>query len=254
MGGDVQSKVLEWLETTGFPLEMAAAEAFRQVGFENRQSITYVDPETKTGREIDVVANRYDWIGVKDINFVIECKSSKNPWIVLTSAEGFGYLNIIHAFAVMSDNARAELTKDGWKETKTFPFLDTKNRSGGYGFRQAFSRNDTAFEASMNVLKACVSLTGQKRTPIPYLSIAFPVIVIDTPLFECQLDDDGQLSLKEVESARYLFSAHIPDLQMTCITVVTKKYLPEYADWAKRVADALDEDLEAESQRILKSL
>jgi hypothetical protein len=43
-------KVREWLNKSGFPLEMAAAAAFRSVGFDVRQSFTYADPQSVKGR------------------------------------------------------------------------------------------------------------------------------------------------------------------------------------------------------------
>ena len=72
-------EVREWLERSGFPLEMQSAAAFRQAGFEVRQSSHYIDPENGKDRELDVLATDPDYIGVVQIHFVIECKSGKKP-------------------------------------------------------------------------------------------------------------------------------------------------------------------------------
>jgi len=39
--------VKDWLLKGGFPLEMKTASAFREAGFEVRQSVNYIDPDTK---------------------------------------------------------------------------------------------------------------------------------------------------------------------------------------------------------------
>jgi hypothetical protein len=80
-----REQVLKWLNETGFPLEMTAASAFRQAGFEVQQSATYVDLQSEKGREIDVLASDPDLIGFIDLSVVVECKSSTKPWVVLTS-------------------------------------------------------------------------------------------------------------------------------------------------------------------------
>ena len=88
----LDNKVLEWIKKTGFPLEMQAASAFRAAGFEVRQSYTYPDPQSDKGREIDVLAQDPDWIGVIEVSFVLECKASSKPWVVLTSEDALANL------------------------------------------------------------------------------------------------------------------------------------------------------------------
>lgn len=58
----MRSKVLEWINKSGFPLEMESAKAFRKAGFDVRQSATLLDLEERKGREIDVLASDPDWI------------------------------------------------------------------------------------------------------------------------------------------------------------------------------------------------
>jgi hypothetical protein len=87
LGDAMIPKVREWLDAQGFTLEMRTASAFRAAGFEVRQSSHYIDPETGKGREIDVVAADPDVLGVVDITFVVECKSSKKPWVLLCSPD-----------------------------------------------------------------------------------------------------------------------------------------------------------------------
>jgi len=96
-------KIIEWLKTTGFPLEMEAASAFRAAGFDVRQSATFPDPQSDKGREIDVLAQDPDIIGVIEISFVIECKSSSKPWVVFTSDDALSGYNKLLALGSLQN-------------------------------------------------------------------------------------------------------------------------------------------------------
>ena len=130
----VLPKVQEWLEKTGFPLEMAAAAALRRAGFFVRQSSTYPDAQTDKGREIDVVASDSDWLGDLETAFVIECKASRKPWVVLRSADALAGYNRLFAFSVMSQSAR-EAISESFIRTEPVKSYIERGDSGGYGFR-----------------------------------------------------------------------------------------------------------------------
>lgn len=250
----LQKKVLTWLESTGFPLEMAAANAFRRAGFEVRQSTPYLDSETEKGREIDVLATDPDYFGVVEINFVMECKSSSKPWVVLTSDDAFGSYNRFHAFGAMTESARSSLLKKGMK-LMSWPYI-SRPAEGGYGFRQALSDGgDAAYTAAMGVMKACADLvrTGESRSFKP-LVFAFPVIVVDSPLFECRLQTDGKLDLKEVVDSEFLFTVHIPQAFGCSIRVLTKAHLPDFAKRAHELAKAIREDVKDVETTVLSSI
>ena len=245
-------KVLEWLQKTGFPLEMYAASVFRSAGFDVRQSFTYSDPESAKGREIDVLVQDPDWFGVIEISFVVECKASPNPWVVLTSEDALSNYNCLFAFAITSAAARQALIAKGFA---TFGALDPyikRPSHGGYGFRQAFGKdNDPAYAAAIGALKACAGLARDRTSSnIPRLAFVFPIIVVDAPLFECALAEDGELRLTEVEQSEFLFSAYVPEHVGTCIKVVTKGQLPEFARWAKQLANRIREELKHEEERV----
>ena len=243
----LSDNVLEWLQSTGFPLEMEAAAAFRTAGFDVRQSSTFPDPQSDKGREIDVLAEDPDLIGIVEISFVVECKSSSKPWVVLTSTDALANYNRLLAFAVMSGAGRKALTGKFSDIPGLRHYIDRPNL-GGYGFRQALGKDaDPAYTAAMSALKACHGV-AQDRTSssIPRLAFAFPVIVVDSPLFECSRSDSGELQLVEVSQSEFLFSAHIPQHIGCCIKVVTREQLPEYANWAKQLANAIREGLKDE--------
>ncbi|WP_144030063.1 hypothetical protein [Burkholderia sp. AU16741] len=251
----LNNKVIKWLRETGFPLEMEAAAAFRNAGFEVRQSGTFRDPESNKGREIDVLASDPDIIGVIDISFVIECKATQKPWIVLTAQDALGNFNRMTAFSVLSRDARKALAS-------RFPGLPPELRKyikrsnkGGYGLRQALGNgDDVAYAAAMSALKGCHDLASKTSTHFPTLTFAFPIIVVDAPLFECSRQDDGEITIERVEISEFLFSAHIPDRLDACIRVVSREKLVEFAREMKKLADVLRREFKKEEDDAFKRL
>jgi hypothetical protein len=82
-------RVREWLDTEGYPLELEVARAFRKAGFRAHHAMMYDDANTKSKREIDVVATKQfgqdgRWIRVV---VVAECKHAKKPWVCFTDTE-----------------------------------------------------------------------------------------------------------------------------------------------------------------------
>src|SRR4051794_18151031 len=83
----LEEKILKWLKTQGYPLEMEAARAFKEAGFRVTPSEYYCDPETQKLREIDVYAT---YVVPGDIYYLsiavtVECKSgAKGPWVFFT--------------------------------------------------------------------------------------------------------------------------------------------------------------------------
>lgn len=250
----IETRIISWFKKTGFPLEMAVADAFHRAGFEIRQSNPYIDPETGKNREIDVLAIDPDWAGIIDIEFFLECKSSTYPWVVLCSENGLATYNRVSAFSVSTESA-ARATAKRLQELKSYSFFE-RSDDNGYGFRQALGeRSDVAYGAAMNTFKACVAQKIVKEE-LPYNTLSFhiPVIVVDSPLFECRLTANGDLSLKQVRRSEFLFRTHMPKPMGCCIRVVTKEELPAWAAEAKALANSLREDFEEEQVTELSKL
>lgn len=246
------------MKSTGFPLEMAAANAFRHAKFEVRQSSTYVDPETGKGREIDVVVTDQDWIGAVEIGFVLECKSSTRPWVVLRSEDAFANYHRFWAFAPMTKSAQDALVSKtpglGSSSLASMKYIE-RSSEGGYGLRQALDGADQAYAAAMGAVKACVHLV-KEREALSYkpAAIYFPVIVVDSPIFECTLQANGELALEEVSHSEFLFAAHIPERIGCWVRLIGKADLPRYAAWARELANTLRADLKDQEERILGTL
>lgn len=244
-------KVREWLEQQGFTLEMKTASAFRSAGFEVQQSSHYIDPETGKGREIDVVASDPDHIGVVDITFLIECKSTKKPWLQLCSPDTLVGYNRFYAFGVLSTETIKVMAHPARQLVVKLPWL-RKEGLVGYRVCQALSDSDVAYAAAIRVAKACDAWVhrSEDHHVRPY-SMAFPVIVVDAPILQCSLSGDGSIQVSEVEEGECLFVAKLPRYFGTCIRFVSLKRLTTFALEAKAVADQLRTELKSEEDRIV---
>ena len=87
----------------------------------------------------------------------------------------------------------------------------------------------------------------------PPYSIAFPVIVVDSPLLQCSLAQDGPIVLEEVRQGEFLFFAAFPRQFGSCIRIVTADYLSEFAIEAKQVADHIRDELKNEETKVRES-
>jgi hypothetical protein len=245
-----RERVLKWLTETGFPLEMAAAAAFRQAAFDVRQSAIYVDSQSEKGREIDVLARDPDLIGFIELSVVVECKSSIKPWVVLTSDKVLDAYNRLRTCGVLSGETAAILARD-IKERQVSQYLHWSERCG-YGFRQAFSKDaDPGYAAAMNVVSACQGVIAALPTSDdwPTLAASIPIIVVDSPLFECELRHDGELELTEVDESAFLFSAYLSKHTSCVVRVIHRSKLEATAKWARSLVDALREDLKPEEDK-----
>ncbi len=71
--------------------------------------------------------------------------------------------------------------------------------------------------------KACVYQVQPPDQHQTAFGIGFPIIVIDTELFQCSLQADGEISLEEVLMGEFLFVAKLPKYFGSCIRVITLK-------------------------------
>lgn len=56
---NLDNKVKDWIQKTGFPFEMEVANAFVNAGFMVAQSVYYRDNELGKYREADIIAHSY---------------------------------------------------------------------------------------------------------------------------------------------------------------------------------------------------
>ncbi len=251
---DLTSKLTKWLNEQGYPLEMqVAAMARKHTSFEIRQGWHYKDPESTNSREIDIVCTSSEPRGVAEINFVIECKATKKPWVLFSSDDAASSYHRLSSFGLFSKDARAavseqlfsnESDENNYKHAKSIPWL-WKDGLIGYAISQAFEGNkDVPYKASLSSVKAAIWLlsnslwqTGKHRT----YSISFPIIVTTSPLFECALNADGIPTLKEINHGHLFFKQHIDDFTATCISIVNEQHFECFIKECQEVSEHLFE-------------
>ena len=230
------SKVSEWLHKTGLPLEIAAASAFKQQNFEVTHSAVYADPQLDKGREIDVVAYARDGTGLLQGYAVIECKASPNPWVVLVSSSPSG--NTYSSLGLTTQKTREALSAEALSTRHSLGSALQTLHVNGYGLRQAFCKdNDPAYAACISVMKAAKAQLEESHSKTERYKFVIPVIVVDAPIFECEVADDGELRLREVDCTSLNFTAYIPDRLSCTVRVVHKDALSFLARQIKRISD-----------------
>lgn len=253
---DIKQKIDKWLKEQGYPLEMKVASEFRNAGFHVHLSHYYIDPENETIREIDVVASYPEHTGCLDISFVIECKvSKKKPWLLFSTLHTLEGFNRLFAFCINSDSARGALVK---KKVKTFielPWMKKEGRTA-YGITQAFtSGEDMTFKATTSVIKAAIArkreLSKHSREPFVFV---FPVIIVDSNLYECYLDGKGNVAIEILHDMDLFFPWRLGEDIGTCIRILSYDMLSAFIDEAKSVVKALSSILKKDVEEKLKNM
>jgi len=275
IGGDAKSldaKIIEWLEKSGYPLEMHVAEAFQRLGFSVSQAEYY--PDSDRQREIDVVASYNFTVGNTPIrlSFFVECKTSRDkPWVAFwwRGRLPFG----MNPFVSGPGNLRGLKLRRALARVSDMKYPSSpesiESDLPAYGIVQAFkerddAKGDASYVAVMQACKAAVALTKDEeglsmgamlknRTAL----LGFPVIVLDGRLFEARKDEDEGAPVVAVEVPMRGLMVRNPDIgiSQSYVTVVTKAALGAYLertaeacrnirDWCtenkERVKEALD--------------
>jgi len=204
---NLKTKVFEWLESQGYPLEMLVASKLRENHFRVFQSEYYNDSEhADVSREIDILA--YKQVEIKGILFrltlVIECKLSfKKPWILFSSQETRVAKPAQVAQRVASTLGSIflkSLAQD--EEIQCLPLFSLPDRCG-YGVTQAFtSGKDIPFEAITTVSKCALSKASEANAAFkdqgPLAEIIFPVVIVDGKFFDCYLNTKNEAEISEI--------------------------------------------------------
>jgi hypothetical protein len=263
----LSEKVLNWIKSQGYPLEMEVASKFRVNGFEVKLSESYIDYETKERREIDVTASKNSRIGPPaaiQICSRIECKSTKDkPWINFIENESPLYSFESNTFA--SGGARlflVDLVKNKEIEKRLDDLLLFGSKRIGYGIVQAFKpAQDIAYHAINSCVKASIDrMLAYERIEILRASqkglkiccVLIPAIIVDAEIFECNIDEHGEPVINSVTATNVIWRGSRPQYGPTVVRLVQKNYLEEYVKYLQIVADTLFE-LAASNIKLLES-
>jgi hypothetical protein len=253
-GDDLAKKVLDWLKSQGYPLEMEVALAFQQAGFTVAVSDFYEDFDSGGQREIDVSALRWSGFDNKvalQVCCRIECKLAKDkPWILFVSqAQPERFL----PFQMISSEAYRLFLFDMYRHSEFRNSILSaallRPRYVGHGLTQAFSSGqDVPYKAAMSSLKASVDRALQidkfigestQRDKAKMACVVFPVIVIDGKLFECFVHESSQMQLIEASLGTLYWRGTGPKYTSSLVYVVTKPYLKDFVAQFDELATVL---------------
>lgn len=204
----VEEKILKWLSTEGYILELQVASAFLELGFSVSLANYYTDPNTNAQRQVDLIASIRDYSGLLYTEIIIECKKSREkPWVIfsLDNYPDDAQADLFE-FALTSESARANLISvyDEFVKLRGGRYFGPR----GIGVRQAFGKADIAFEALSGVMSASIARRKALHDKSQPMIFIFPIVIFDNQLFQCKFFE-LEINLQEISSAEVFFSNEI---------------------------------------------
>jgi hypothetical protein len=194
--GFPETKLREWLNTQGYPLELRVARAFRQAGAAVDVGRYFRDPESQTPREIDVIAtfqSHSHRMGVPwRFSFVVECKASRTPWVAMVNSLESAWSPILLSERVYHSRWSSAVREASQQElVAEFLWEKAERRIAHSAVRTLADNNsDVSFGALMTASKAAYwhALDAHERDPSTH-HLVFPAVVVGADLWVCSLPD-----------------------------------------------------------------
>lgn len=260
----METKIKEWLSKSGYPLELRTEKILRRIGFSVFNSEPYDDPETKVKREIDLLAEKSlmkEDITVS-IQFIVECKKSTNPFIVLEASK-----HPFNSFSLFTNYYSSHrMSHPSFFSRKGFKINLPKKHCTGFKIVQGFSNSDeTLFKAGYGLSKAFYFYLENEAKLIDYYiddqvySVYIPLLVIDAPFYSAALDENLGIELKQIESAiwrSHQISADEDDFSIIVVSIenlesLTKRIINTANSYLKFIIE--NESCRLEKEQKLKA-
>jgi hypothetical protein len=265
MGEDTSTQqILGWLARHGYPLELRIGQILRDNGYSVEHSRWYFDPETNKPRETDIFASIFQTVaGVRiAVDLVIECKSSLGkPWIVFAAPRNLFLANLDYPL-VADQMSRTTLALASVRKVTIPDFLKVKHALA-HGVTKAFSDNKSAdptaaYSAVRAAISGAIALGNAARERLSYgyvvkqLHIMMPIVVIDADLYSYAVTEEEETLVQVSEAQLIAGTSDRGDLQ--CVTIITAKYFPEWANSVAEEAEDFCEALRGSADSILKAV
>lgn len=298
---DLPTQVKKWVEEQGYSLEMRVAKKFQENGFTVSQFEHFVDQESGSVRPVDVVVSLAKDIGnsLVVIKLYIECKYSvkDKPWVIVVTSDKFDK----HSFfsRILKDQHPSSWsnieTLQGRVTAKIIQALDSNSgldlfsiKNPGYVIAESLTnQKDHAYEAIIQISKSVeahdmeteeiykqttqtlddAEITDGALNFGLFVSIAFPVVLINGQLFESYLGKNNEVEVSEIQNGmvfvpyrRHETNPH-SQVILSPVTVVTEKYLDDYVSLIKQgiesmlsQTDAINAVIEFEKSKRAKTI
>jgi hypothetical protein len=258
MADELSDKVAAWLTKSGFPLEMKMAAACTSAGFDVAQGIYYVDPETSTARETDILASKEHVSAEAWMRFfvVIECKADRDaPWVLFPRLGG-------------QLPPRDRILRLTMPRT-TVPLMARLARRGDFVAAAAFASSpvpaygvaralkegtDHAYAAAMSVAKASAAIMEEATKNAAgedTFDVIWPVIVTEAPLFEARLSTTNDVEVTSVERGLLGWRHPIAGRGVPAIDIVHASAVQAFLRDLNAVADLLLFNTTVEQHQVL---
>jgi hypothetical protein len=234
MTGTAIEVAQRWFRSQGYPLEYETARELAKIGLQVRQGVGYLDQDSDIdkAREIDIVAEAPP-AALAKIRVVVECKRASSPWVVFLPSEQERPAAPPYDVTTAATRSGRGLLETLRKQGPPFPNIFVGPDRVGFSVREANPERrpdatDPAVATLHQVTKAAIGSFqefGRGERP----AIAFPVIVMDGPLFQVAVDAEGADDIQPVLWQRVLWHGSTVKREPTAIDVVTREHLPIYA-------------------------
>jgi hypothetical protein len=238
MTENLSTKIAEWLNDTGYPLEMRTLRMLSGMeDWEIRANEYVVDVSTGASREIDLnlfcisLDNPWNPLPVDiEINVVIECKTTSSPWVVLRRyARDDGNYPVATSGTPLLDLEGP--TSIHWRRTQPGANSDAFVRAAGNYFSRFFPKyaepgyaiidglkkpnsRDGSYDAVRQAVSSCINVAAPAYTTHSRFAFYwfFPVVVTSARLFDASLDaHTNSLTVCEVERTRVVVPCEATD-------------------------------------------
>lgn len=265
-------EMMEAIERSGYLLESEITKLLASKGYflESNQSI--LDPVSKKSREIDLVAEYYEYDERKaknktaaKIHFVFEIKNNLYPLVLLTRLEFSPNTEIWEGLKEIStipdgvsyeayEGYYEELLQD--EESLYTQYCSFQNKKGNNQELMAI-HPENLHSGLAKITQYCDEVVARWNrdeegddSDEKYVEEYFrhflyiPILLINEDLYELDISDNGYTSLRKVESSKLIYNYHRFDEPKTSIIVVmTKKgledFLPEMRELENRIVEKM---------------
>jgi hypothetical protein len=249
-----EAHLKEEILKTGFPLELATAEALRWQGYTVSTNVYYTDEDEAVGRELDILGIKLEpiqsagpWAMSIETRLVVECKKSEKHWVVFSSEENDADAPVLVAPRMIDYLVRnnQSFSIDS-VITRSFGRLPDRGQRLGRTYSVIHGSGDdsqaTIRAALLSTLKCLEREKAELFSGTARLVLGFPLIVLRGKLVEAYLIG-ADLQVREVSSI-YLsveYMSAVYSRVRRLIPIVTEPHLPAFlADVAKGVDRAAE--------------
>ena len=224
---------------------MRVAAEWEKAGFDVSQSVYYVDPDTATVRETDIVATKENLTDDAWLRCfcVVECKSGREPWVLFPRRGAPpNARSRVQNLAVSPLTAPYLSRISSRLDVAGLPIFASPTRPA-YGMVQASSdARDHAYAAMMSVSKAASVLLEQLHQSSDAegsLELVWPLIVTEAPLFEAELSAAGEISVQPIERGTLMWRHPTAGRGIRAIDVIHSDAAARFIEDVKSAVDLI---------------